>query len=228
MEWKTVISRSSKTQIFISKKTLKFYLTKIPHGHILTQVWVKLVGAFNCKNEAAGSDVVIALQTTLVAIDQLPATPMGCDCPSCGSVYTIQSESNPGGWSGYNYETSNVLSIVPTDTTNSMCVSFVNLTLIYTLSVPTIYFISPETGPVFSENTTVFVWGSGFNDDLVYYCLFGNLEKTKATYVDKQYISCSAPAFDSVTTLNFQLEVAINAYVISTPLSFSYYGEFFS
>ncbi len=56
---------------------------------------------------------------------------VGCNCPNCVTLVNLTSPEKPF-WNGYHHGGNNTLSLTSSNKTNGVCISYIDLTLVYT------------------------------------------------------------------------------------------------
>jgi len=196
----------------------------IPSGSVVTQVQLIVVGLFNCRYQPEGLSAFFQLNLGLLteeAVD-LPVSPTGCLCPQCVVPVQMSSQYNAAGIEFYNYGGTNALSIIPVGNNTGMCISYVNVSLLYTPAAPTVGIYSPRGGPI-TGSTLVTVFGAGFSSDVRYYCVFAGAATNATVGNEGLILNCLSPPM-ILGTVNFTIRIAISGDEVPVG-TYQYYAE---
>mmetsp|Transcript_9275 Transcript_9275/g.12770 ORF Transcript_9275/g.12770 Transcript_9275/m.12770 type:complete len:732 (+) Transcript_9275:110-2305(+) len=195
--------------------------------YLVTQIKISVGGRFNCMNLDEGVYAVFSVDDVPINdVGPLPSSPDGCSCPTCITTYNVTSIAHSSGWPNYVYNGYNTLSIyIPENSQNAMCISYVDVTVIFVPVDPIVYMSLPPWGPV-SGGTVVTFFGTNFIPGVTYLCLFGNNSSpTEGVVQNKELMTCTTPSSDVVGSVPILLYVVTTSVTINPGISFQYYLE---
>lgn len=198
------------------------FIDPLPHDDSYLVMQVKLVaaGRYNCDNQT-NPTISFFLQSGLISQQVMPLTPF-CFCPHCVIPVNITSTMAEGGWPGYNYNKGNN-TITATILGTSVCLSYVDVTLVYARVHPVISSLLPGAG-FLQGGSEVSIFGPSFDSSIDHMCVFGS-QTANATYLSPNHLSCTSPAHNEPGLVALNLLIPANNYVIQTSQQFLYYIE---
>eukprot|EP01105_Mastigella_eilhardi_P014593 TRINITY_DN331_c0_g1_i2.p1 TRINITY_DN331_c0_g1~~TRINITY_DN331_c0_g1_i2.p1 ORF type:complete len:768 (-),score=181.30 TRINITY_DN331_c0_g1_i2:130-2145(-) len=183
------------------------------------------MGAYNCDPYTDAVKVYCQLQGYIVGSGAFPDT-YTCMCGNCGEPYTLANTAPTTGWPQYNYSGLNTIEIILLN--NDICLSYINVTLNYTIPPPVATSVKPTDGPV-DGGTVVTVTGSNF--DNYTYCSFDD-QPASGTLLSSTLLQCtSPPAVNGSGVVAFDVKTAETSRsmhetaTVAGNLQFNYYAQ---
>eukprot|EP01105_Mastigella_eilhardi_P006806 TRINITY_DN18328_c0_g1_i1.p1 TRINITY_DN18328_c0_g1~~TRINITY_DN18328_c0_g1_i1.p1 ORF type:complete len:353 (-),score=93.17 TRINITY_DN18328_c0_g1_i1:113-1171(-) len=188
-----------------------------PADTLVTEVEVSMFGTFNCDPFSENGRVLVEINNVQISETSVSEA-TNCMCGNCVINVTVKA-SYQNGLPNYNHQEQNVLSVVTIS--NAMCLSYVNITLGYTVPKSLVLTsVFPALGPS-NGSTEVVVFGDHFTDGTS--CSFGKQE-VKATRISETELTCWSPSTTHSETVDFYLTDGSGAKSDNT-LTFVYYEE---